>query len=178
MGLSILVAMRYEPIANPWISHRWVLDQVQVDTGQLQNSPALRNFSLEHIRGIQTFAKDEEQRWWFSGFHLDLFVDECEGYFLNVTSDKPCWFVMWRMEDDPLQDGQSIAVPHRVMLSYNEAARLLDGGEQVDQYPLEEVLLESVKEYVAQHYRPEVKKRHRPESFKGAHRGVKSGERT
>jgi hypothetical protein len=58
------------------------------------------------------------------------------------------------------------------MLSYNEAARLLDGGEQVDQVPLDPLILESIQQFVTEHYRPEVKKRHRPESFKGAARGI------
>jgi hypothetical protein len=58
------------------------------------------------------------------------------------------------------------------MLSYNEAARLLDGGEQVDQVPLDPLILESIQQFVAEHYRPEVKKRHRPESFKGSARGI------
>jgi hypothetical protein len=58
------------------------------------------------------------------------------------------------------------------MLSYNEAARLLDGGEQVDQITLDPLILESLQQFVAENYRPQVKKRHRPESFKGANRGV------
>jgi hypothetical protein len=175
MGLSLAVCMRNKPIDNPWVSHQWLLEQVQVNLGQLSEIPKTnKTFQLGAIQGFQVTESDQEL-WWFTGFHLDLYLDESEGYFLNVTSEKPCWFVMWRLEDNPYQEGASIAVPHRVMLSYNEAARLLDGGEQVDQYPLDRLILESVKEFVTENYRPEVKKRHRPESFKGANRGTPSG---
>jgi hypothetical protein len=56
------------------------------------------------------------------------------------------------------------------MLSYNEAARLLDGGEEVERYPISGQLLESVQLFVEENYRPEPKKRQRPESFQGATR--------
>jgi hypothetical protein len=90
---------------------------------------------------------------------------------------------MWRLEEDIARyiDAQSlelaqseatIAVPHRISVSYNEAGRLLDGGESVDNIPLSSEHASWLQEYVNEHYRPEPKKRHRPESFKGANRGL------
>ena len=66
----------------------------------------------------------------------------------------------------------TIAVPHRISVSYNEAGRLLDGGESVDNIPLSSEHASWLQEFVNEHYRPEPKKRHRPESFKGANRGA------
>jgi hypothetical protein len=91
--------------------------------------------------------------------------------------------VRWRLEEDIERyiDAQSIelaqseatiAVPHRICVSYNEAGRLLDGGESVDSIPLSSEHASWLQEYVNEHYRPEPKKRHRPESFKGANRGL------
>jgi hypothetical protein len=90
---------------------------------------------------------------------------------------------MWRLEEDIERyiDAQSIelakseltiAVPHRISVSYNEAGRLLDGGESVDNIPLSSEHASWLQEYVNENYRPEPKKRHRPESFKGANRGM------
>ena len=172
MGLALTVSMRYEKIDNPWVSHRWVLDKVMVDIGQFDHLFDPVVFRLDQIQACAMDEHQEGRRWLFKGFNLDLYADESEGYFLNVTSDKPCWFVMWRLEEGDLFPEGQIAVPHRVMLSYNEAARLLDGGEQVDQYPMDTLIYDSVKQFVDENYRPEVKKRHRPESFKGAARGV------
>jgi len=91
--------------------------------------------------------------------------------------------VMWRLEEDIERyiDEQSIAlaksetttaVPHRLSVSYNEAGRLLDGGESVDNIPMTVEHASWLQEYVNEHYHPEPKKRHRPESFKGADRPV------
>ena len=35
-------------------------------------------------------------RWLYPGFAVELFPDECKGYFLNLTSGRPAWFVSWR----------------------------------------------------------------------------------
>jgi hypothetical protein len=75
------------------------------------------------------FDNGERTRWLHPGFVIDLFRDEAEGYFLNMTTGQPFVFVMTRMED-----GRS--VPKIVTVSYNEAARMMDGGEQVDGVPM------------------------------------------
>jgi hypothetical protein len=71
-------------------------------------------------------------------------------------------------------DGAGLAVPHRLMLSYNEAARLIDGGEQVDTTPLQAEMKAWLADYVAANYKPEPKKRAKPVSFKGANRPAES----
>ncbi len=96
------------------------------------------------------------------GLAVTLFRDEAEGYYLNLTSGAPVWFVMWRIDDeDP-----SRAWPEHVTLSYNEAGRLLDAQERVDNVPLGEELCAWLQAYVDLHYRPEPKQRRRPASFK------------
>lgn len=96
------------------------------------------------------------------GFKVELFRDEGEGYYLNLTSGAPVWFVMWRVaEDDP-----SRAWPEIVTLSYNEAGRLLDAQERVDNLPLPEDVRDWLALYTEQHYQPEAKERRRPASFK------------
>lgn len=107
---------------------------------------------------------EHDTRWLFSGFDIRLYRDEAEGYFLNIDSPAPCWFVMWRME----QVGEAeVAVPKQITLSYNEAARLMDGGEQVDNLPASPFIIERLTAFVAEHYRPESKKKRRKPSFEG-----------
>ena len=171
MAIQLAVVMRHQPIENPWITHQWVLEEVSVDMGQFAAVTIQEAFSVDQIRAYRLSDNHQGSRWLYTGFELDVYIDEAEGYFLNVSSEKPCWFVMWRLEEVSSLE-EAIAVPHRVMLSYNEAARLLDGGEQVDQITLDPLILESLQQFVAENYRPQVKKRHRPESFKGANRGV------
>jgi hypothetical protein len=100
-------------------------------------------------------------RWLFPALQVELFRDEGEGYYLNLTSGQPVWFVMWRVDDeDP-----SRAAVQAVSLSYNEAGRWLDAQERVDNLPLPGDVTQWLSAYTDEHYRPEPKKRQRPASF-------------
>lgn len=101
------------------------------------------------------------QRTLHPDFKLELFRDEAEGYFLNLSTGTPVWFVMWRIDDeDP-----SRAWPETVSVSYTEAGRWLDAQERIDNVPLPVDLTEWLQAYTDVHYRPEPKKRRRPQSF-------------
>jgi hypothetical protein len=71
---------------------------------------------------------------------------------------------MWRIEDI---EGAEVAVPKHITLSYNEAARLMDGGEQVESLPAPPDIVERLHAFVAEHYKPEPKKKRRKPSFEG-----------
>ena len=173
--MRFAVLMRKQNIDNPWVSYRWAPQEVLPDLGQFNSKQS------NAISG-QFLGRDAEgESWLFTGYELELFPDEAEGYYLNVSATTPSWFVMWRLEEDIERyvDEQSLelaktessfAVPHRICVSYNEAARLLDGGESVDTVPMSEQHASWLQEYVNDNYRPEPKKRHKPASFKGAER--------
>ena len=173
--MRFAVLMRKQSIDNPWVSYRWAPQEVLPDFGQF-------NSNQSHAISGKFLERDADgESWLFTGYELDLFPDEAEGYYLNVSSTTPSWFVMWRLEEDIERyiDQESIAlaksestfaVPHRICVSYNEAARLLDGGESVDLVPMSEQHAAWLQEYVNDNYRPEPKKRHKPASFKGAER--------
>jgi len=99
--------------------------------------------------------------WLYPGFELQLYADEAEGYYLNLTSGTPVWFVMWRVDDDD----PSRARPETVSLSYNEAGRWLDAQEHVDNVPLDPELCAWLQAFADEHYKPEPKQRKRPASF-------------
>lgn len=173
--MRFAVLMRKQNLDNPWVSYRWVPQEVLPDFGQL-------NIASNTAVTGQFLGRDEAgESWLFTGFELNLFLDEAEGYYLNVSATKPCWFVMWRLEEDidryidagsleMARTESTIAVPHRICVSYNEAARLLDGGESVDTVAMSAEHAAWLQEYVDENYRPEPKKRHKPASFKGAER--------
>jgi hypothetical protein len=101
------------------------------------------------------------QRTLHPGFTLELFRDQAEGYHLNLSSGAPVWFVVWRVDDeDP-----SRAWPETVSVSYHEAGRWLDAQERVDNLPLPAELGAWLQAYTDEHYRPEPRKRRRPQSF-------------
>ena len=175
--MRFAVLMRKQSIDNPWISYRWVPQEVLPDFGQFNSTAG------KPITGKFLERDEGGESWLFTGYELDLFPDEAEGYYLNVSATTPSWFVMWRLEEEferyieepsmaSAKSESSFAVPHRICVSYNEAARLLDGGETVDSIPMSEQHVSWLQEYVGEKYRPEPKKRHKPASFKGAERPV------
>jgi len=91
-------------------------------------------------------------RWRFDGFALELHASESEGYFLNITAPEPKVFVLWRIDDDA---DEPRARPQWVTASYNEAARWLDGGEQVDGVAMAAAILVWLRDFVDRHYKPE-----------------------
>jgi hypothetical protein len=144
----VAVVMEREAHPNRWEDWRFSVVDVLIDEGGLGDARVLRD-------------DGKRRQSLYPGFELELFKDEGEGYYLNLSSGAPVWFVMWRRDDeDP-----SLAVPQAVSLSYNEAGRWLDAQERVDNVPLSAELREWLQAYTDENYRPEPKKRKRPASF-------------
>jgi hypothetical protein len=147
-SIPVAVIMQRRALDNRWQSETWepfgiVLNHVSED-GRSAPSRLVEEGAIT--------------QWLHPGFELKLFRDETEGYYLNVSSNEPRVFVMWRLEE-------GVGVPQLVTVSYNEAGRLMDGGEQVEAVPMPPEVMAWVGQYVEDHYRPEVKKRRRPQSF-------------
>jgi hypothetical protein len=152
--LQVAVIMQRRPLANRWQPWQWrPLEVLVAPEGLALGEPRL------------LLDSEDDSRWLHGPFEVELFRNEAEGYYLNVDSPTPSWFVMWRRQDE--QDGGPQAIPQRVMLSYNEAARLMDGGEQVDILPAPPQVLQWLSAFVAEHYRPEPKRKRRRPSFEG-----------
>lgn len=153
-AIDVAVVMRKVPTSSHWQPFRWELaDVVQHEEG-FGSEPRL----LHRDAGGDV--------WLHPGFRVELFRDESEGYYLNLTTDAPCWFVMWRMEEEPTVADEPLARPVVVSLSYHEAGRWLDAQETVENVPAPPQVLEWVKAFADAHYVPEPRKRKRPESFR------------
>lgn len=98
-------------------------------------------------------------QWLYPGLEIELRRDEADGYYMNVSTEQPSVFILWRME-------QQRAVPQFVTVSYAEAGRWMDAGERVDRVPLPPELYQWLGGYVERNYRPEPKKKLRPQSFR------------
>lgn len=146
--VAVLLERHRQP--NAWEAWRFGINDVVSDAGEFGN--AMRTLRDD---GHYTLMLHP-------GFTVMLHRDEAEGYYLNLTSGAPVWFVMWRVDDaDP-----SRAWPELVTLSYNEAGRLLDAQERVDNVPLPPEHIAWLQAFTDEHYRPEPKQRRRPASFR------------
>jgi hypothetical protein len=149
---SLTVAVLIERLRSPtaWEDWRFRIADVVLDNGSFGNAArTLRDDG----HSMQTLHP---------ALPVALYRDEAEGYYLNLTSGGPVWFVMWRIDDeDP-----SRAWPELVTLSYNEGGRLLDAQERVDTVPLPAEVRGWLQAYTDATYRPEPKQRQRPASFR------------
>jgi hypothetical protein len=155
--VHVAVLMRRERVQGPmsrWQPWRWVLHDVVRDDAPAGAQPVCLRQS------------DDEQLWLHPGFAVSLFKDDVQGYYLNTTSPAPCWFVLWRMEEEPSLADEAMALPIMVSLSYHDAGRWLDAQEHVDQVPAPDDVIAWMNDFTQAHWQEEPKRRKRPESFK------------
>ena len=144
--MPIAVVMQRRASNSRWVDHVWepwsVLPgyEAEKDARQLVNESGVAQFL-------------------HPGFQLELFKDELEGYYLNVSAQDPRVFVLWRMDDER-------ALPLQLTVSTEEAARWLDGGHSVDGVAMPPEVFAWVGGYVEANYRPEPKQRIKPRSFR------------
>ncbi len=148
-AIEVAVLMEREASPNRWEDWRFKVIDVVRDEAAFGTEPRILRDDGKRCRTL------------YPSFKLELFQDEAEGYYLNLSSGAPVWFVVWRIDDeDP-----SRAWPESVTLSYNEAGRRLDAQERVDNVPLPPEPAAWLQAFADEHYRPEAKKRRRPASF-------------
>ena len=142
---TLAVVMQRRAIVNRWQSEVWEPVGVLTDYAGAAGPRIL----VEEAGATQ---------WLYPGFEVVLRRSEAEGYFHNVSAKEPRVFILWRMEAER-------AVPQFVTVSYDEASRWMDGGEQVDSVAMPAALFAWTGEFVEKNYRAEPKKRIRPQSF-------------
>ena len=152
-GVEVAVVMRRERMDNRWQPWRWVLaDVVQQEEG----------FGTEPRRLLKS---EQEERWLYPGFRVELLPGDAEGYYLNATTEQPCFWVVWRMEEEASVAEEPLAIPQVVTLSYHDAGRWLDAQETVEQVPAPTAIVEWLRAFVDRHHVVEPKRRQRPQSF-------------
>jgi hypothetical protein len=144
-------------IANRWQNEQW--EAVGICAGNAADEIGCRALEADALC----------MRWQWTGFAIELVRSEAENYFLNISAPEPKVFVMWRFENDR-------AEPKIATVSYGEAARMLDAGDQVDGVPMPREIYEWTAAFVAEHYKPEPRRKVGrndpfPEAFRPGERG-------
>jgi hypothetical protein len=165
--------MRREPVAGPmarWQPWRWVLADVLPAAEPMvlaSGSPPLVPGPAREVAPVEDSPSGADaSHWLYPGFRVELFRDDAEGYFLNLTSPQPCFWVVWRPSDEQMLAGEPMAIPQTVTLSYHDAGRWLDAQERVEQVAAPEPVVAWLRAFVDVHYQAEPKRRKRPDSFK------------
>jgi hypothetical protein len=148
-ALQVAVVMERVAQPNQWQDWQFRLVEVVPDEGTFGREP----------RRLHDDGKTS--RWLYPGFKVELFADECKGYFLNLTSGRPAWFVSWRVDDvDPSRINLTA-----VSVSYIEADRRMTAEESVENVPLEPELCEWLRLFTNEHFRPDTGRKVRAMSF-------------
>ena len=148
-GIRVAVVVERVSAPNAWEDWNFRIAEVVPDAGAFGEQPRML-----HDDG-------KRSRWLYPGFELTLHADECKGYFLNLTSGQPAWFVSWRGRDD---DPSMIEVSG-VSVSYIEADRRLAAEEHVESLPLDPELCEWLQGFTNAHFRPDTARKVRAQSF-------------
>ena len=141
---SASVCFRKRPVNSRWVDFEWETASVTVSAANAQAAPT----------GPVEFSFGVETQWRYDAEQISLHPSEGEGYWLNLNSPQPCVFVMWRLEE-----GDAVPRPVVVTLSYNEAGRMLDAGDHVDNVPMPDALRAELQAYTDAHYKPEPRKK-------------------
>lgn len=171
-AIEVDVVMRREPLSGPmarWQPWRWVLADVMLHAGPDETALLVPDETHEPqaVEPIDAAgAAADSSHWLHPRFRVELFRDDAEGYYLNLDSPSPCFWVFWRLDDARLLDGEPFAVPQIVTLSYHDAGRWLDAQERVDQVPAPPEVIDWMRAFVDATFVPEPKKRKRPDSFR------------
>ena len=145
LRFPVAVIMQRIPLTNRWANERW--EAVAVEAG------------AEDAPGCVLLSDGPEgPRWRCTGCAIELHPVEVEGYYLNASTREPRVFVLWRMAE-PEDDVEPRARPLIVTVSYGEAARFLDAGEQVDAVAMPPPIFAALDAFVTAHYKPEPRKK-------------------
>lgn len=136
----VAVIMEKLRLDNRWVSEKWEAIGVVPAFGADPGASAPRRI----------VAEADREQFLVGHFPLELFRDEVDNYHLNLTSPEPRVFVMWRLIED-------FAQPMAATLSYGEAARWLDSGEQCDGVPMPPEIADWLGDFVNTHYKPAVR---------------------
>lgn len=148
---TVRVAVVMERIAAPnrWEDWQHRVVEVLADEGQFGSAPR------------KLHDDGRISRWLHPGLEVELFADDCKGYFLNLTSGAPVWFVMWQVDDGDA----SLARPGGVSLSYIMSDRWLSSDEKVDTLPLPPDIEEWLRVFTNANFKLDEPRRQRAQSF-------------
>jgi hypothetical protein len=140
-----------------------IMQRSQVTQGQW-SVPSWRAVSVvagEHLVGkgagqTPIYETDGEAQFLWSGFALELYRDQAEDYWYNLTGDSPSLFVI--CHESPEGD----LTPFRVTADQDSASGCLESDDQVFAVSIPPEIYQRLEQFVVAHYVPrEPKKRKR-----------------
>lgn len=150
-----VIMERRQITGNPWVSESWSALGVTVGGPSAQTLPAGNSAQPRLlVEGSQA------AQFLWSGLTVELFPDEAESYYHNLTVQAPGCYVVVR----PREDG--MPRPVLVSVSFDVAQAYQEGGEIVYSVPLPAQLYRATEAFVLAHYVPEKRRKRRRQDWK------------
>ncbi len=143
-SFPVSVIMQKKISDNAWVDEIWEAIGVTVgNQGDIEPGAEKTPKVIFQQQGITQYLT--------SGFHLELFVDECESYYYNLISPVPRCFIVADLNEN------DVPVPFLVSLSFDAAHSYLEGDETVYAVDLPPELYRWSETFILKHYAPEKK---------------------
>ena len=146
-----------------------IMQRARVQRGpwSVQSWSAASVVAGEHIAGQRAgctlIREDEEEaQYLWSGLALELYRDEAEAYWYNLTSESPSLFVI--CHESP--DGE--LTPFRVTADRDAAAVCLESDDQVFAVPVPPEIYQSLEQFVVKHFVPQERKKRKRKNWSEA----------
>ena len=149
----VSVIMQKSLSENPWVDEIWEAIGVTVgDQSDVVPEASQPSSVIFQQPGLTQYLS--------SGYHLELYVDECESYYHNLMSSTPRCFIV----ADPNE--HDVPVPFLVSLSFDVAHSYLEGDEIVYAVDLPPELYRWSEAFILHHYAPEKKFKRKRKNWK------------
>lgn len=157
--VSVLLERR-PSTANAWADYSWSAVGLVTGTRHDGDGPTL----VHQDKGVEQYL--------FGGLQVALFVDECESYYHNLMSPRPCCYVVARHPGEEDEDGEikDHPDPFLVSMSFDEAHSYLEGDDLVFAMEIPPELYRWTEAYILTHYAPEKKTKRRLKDWRNSER--------
>lgn len=99
-------------------------------------------------RGVLVRSDDEVEQYLYSGFRVELYRDNAEGYWFNLAGKEPALYILCH---EPPDGGIE---PFSVTADPNEASAAVEGDDKVFAVPMPPEVFRQIEEFVVKYYVP------------------------
>lgn len=150
--LTVTIVLQKLDRVGQWCLDEWKLQKLILDSDIDADFPV---------------RPESEALFGWPGYRLRVDAKSCDGYYQNLLSAAPKLFVICRLDE------RRILQPLLISLDCDEAAAHMEADDTVFSYPMPEPVIDWLKEFVKEFFRPERRLKRKRQDWKGSTGGPK-----
>lgn len=150
-SFTVAVIMQKKPSTlSQWVDHVWEAVGIAV----IDKKP-------DESTGAQLIYADQgTEQYLYTGYQLNLHVDECESYYHNLVAEKPRCYVIVRKDED------ETPIPFLISMSFDEAHAYLEGDDDVFDVDVPPEIYRWTEAFLIDNYVAEKRKKRKRDAWK------------